>query len=146
MTSPRILIIDDESDIAEALRYSLQIHGFDAKVVYDGQEGLEAAKEDPPDLLLLDVMLPGCNGYEISRQLKDWMEASPVADRFPILLITARRVGTPEREEFLALWSRADDVLYKPFELEDLVDRCRDIMAESADSPQERAANSGPDS
>jgi len=124
-----VLIVDDETDIAEALSYALQTHGYETTTLYDGAVGLQEAKKDPPDLLLLDVMLPGCNGYEVSRQLKDWMQGSPEASRFPIVLITARRVGTPEREDFVSTWSRADAVFYKPFELDDLVGTIGECLA-----------------
>ncbi len=121
--NPRILLVEDEKDIAEALGFALTVQGYQVKIVYDGQEGLQAAMDSPPDLMVLDVMLPGINGYEISRQLKDWMDSSPDGDYFPILLITARRVNTEQREEFLAVWSRSDSVLYKPFELDTFFDR-----------------------
>lgn len=117
---PTILIVDDEPDILETLDYALRRRGFAVRVAYDGQEALEAAQEDPPDLMLLDVMLPGVNGYEVSRKLKEGMEEDPRAARFPIVLLTARRVNSAEREEFVSTWSRADAIVYKPFSLESL--------------------------
>ena len=128
MNTPKVLIVEDETDIAEALSFALENSGYRTETVFDGLTGLATAQTDPPDLMLLDVMLPGCNGYEVSRQLKDWMEASPDAVPFPILLITARKVSTPEREEFVATWSRADGVLYKPFDLDDLIEKIEDTL------------------
>jgi DNA-binding response OmpR family regulator len=127
-TGRRVLIVDDEPDIVETLDFALRRRGFEVRAAYDGPQGLAAAMEDPPDLLLLDVMLPGCNGYEVSRQLKDWMESSPSARRFPILLVTARKVNTQEREDFVAMWSRADGVIYKPFDLGDLVAKIQELL------------------
>jgi DNA-binding response OmpR family regulator len=78
--------------------------------------------------MILDVMLPGCNGYEVSRLLKEWMDANPQR-RFAILLLTARKVDTPEREKFIATWSRADACLYKPFEMDELLARIEELTA-----------------
>jgi two-component system OmpR family response regulator len=124
----RVLIVDDEPDIVETLDFALRRRGFEVEAAYDGPQGLEAARHQPPDVMLLDVMLPGCNGYEVSRQLKDWMASSPDAKPFPILLVTARKVNTREREDFVAMWSRADGVIYKPFDLEHLVQRIHELL------------------
>jgi DNA-binding response OmpR family regulator len=128
MSEPRILLVDDEQDIAEALSFALASDGYEVEIANDGEAGYRSALQNPPDLLILDVMLPGINGYEISRQLKDWMKAVPSGKDFPILLITARRIHTPQREEFLSVWSRADAVLYKPFELNDLTRRVEELL------------------
>jgi DNA-binding response OmpR family regulator len=134
MNTPRVLLVDDERDIAEALSFALQTRGLEVEVVHDGDAALDRAREDPPDLMVLDVMLPGINGYELSRQLKDWMEGSPQGRSFPILLITARRVSSGEREEFLGVWSRADGVLYKPFELEELHAQVQRLLARAMEA------------
>ncbi len=128
----RVLIVDDEPDIVETLEYSLELRGFEVATAYDGLEGLEKAKQRPPDVLLLDVMLPGCNGYEVSRLLKEWMETDPHAVPFPILLLTARRVNSLEREKFIATWSRADACIYKPFELETVLAKIEELAAVGA--------------
>jgi len=117
----RILVVDDERDILETLDYSLALRGFDVVTAADGLEALEAAKRVRPDAMLLDVMLPGCNGYEVSRLLKEWMETDPHARAFPILLLTARKVDSAEREKFIATWSRADRTLYKPFDIDHVI-------------------------
>ena len=129
MSKPRILLVDDERDIAEALSFALTSEGYEVDIAGDGEEGYRLALNDPPDLLVLDVMLPGINGYEISRQLKDWMRAAPNGRSFPILLITARQIHTPQREEFLSVWSRADGVLYKPFDLSELLKRVEALLS-----------------
>jgi DNA-binding response OmpR family regulator len=117
----RILVVDDERDILETLDYSLALRGFQVETAADGLEALELAKRSRPDAMLLDVMLPGCNGYEVSRLLKEWMENDPHARAFPIVLLTARKVDSAERERFIATWSRADLTLYKPFDIDTVV-------------------------
>ena len=117
----RILVVDDEPDILETLKFSLSRRGFEVATAIDGLEGLEKAKRLPPDFMILDVMLPGCNGYEVSRMLKEWMDNDPQSIAFPIMLLTARKVESREREKFIATWSRADACMYKPFELDEIV-------------------------
>ena len=119
--SLRILVVDDEPDILETLEFSLSRRGFTVATAVDGLEGLDKAKRNPPDLMILDVMLPGCNGYEVSRMLKEWMENDPQAAVFPIMLLTARKVDSRDREKFVATWSRADACVYKPFAMDEVV-------------------------
>ncbi len=125
----KILVVDDEEDILETLEYSLQLRGFDVATAVDGLEALESAKRDGPDFMLLDVMLPGCNGYEVSRMLKEWMDTDPGAKRFPIMLLTARKVDTQDREMFIATWSRADACMYKPFEMGEVLAKIEELTA-----------------
>jgi DNA-binding response OmpR family regulator len=122
----KVLVVDDERDILDTLDYSLQLRGFEVVTAADGLEALEKAKLSPPDVMILDVMLPGCNGYEVSRLLKEWMDANPQR-RFAIMLLTARKVDTPDREKFIATWSRADACLYKPFEMDELLARIEEL-------------------
>jgi len=128
----RILVVDDEPDILETLEYSLVKKGYEVATALDGLEGLDKAKRLPPDFMILDVMLPGCNGYEVSRMLKEWMENDPEAKSFPIMLLTARKVDSHDREKFIATWSRADACLYKPFELEDVVSTITELTQKAA--------------
>jgi DNA-binding response OmpR family regulator len=128
----RILVVDDEPDILETLEYSLAKKGYDVATALDGLEGLDKAKRLPPDFMILDVMLPGCNGYEVSRMLKEWMENDPEAKSFPIMLLTARKVDSHDREKFIATWSRADACLYKPFELEEVVNTITELTQKAA--------------
>ena len=128
----RILVVDDEPDILETLEYSLEKRGYEVATALDGLEGLDKAKRMPPDFMILDVMLPGCNGYEVSRMLKEWMENDPEAKSFPIMLLTARKVDSHDREKFIATWSRADACLYKPFELEEVVNTINELTQKAA--------------
>ena len=123
----RILVVDDEPDILETLEFSLGRKGFEVATAADGLEGLDKAKRMRPDLMILDVMLPGCNGYEVSRMLKEWMDNDPEAPAFPILLLTARKVGTQDREKFIATWSRADCTMYKPFDIDEVISQIEDL-------------------
>lgn len=128
----RILVVDDEPDILETLKFSLGRRGFDVDTAIDGLEGLEKAKRQPPDFMILDVMLPGCNGYEVSRMLKEWMDNDPEASSFPIMLLTARKVDSRDREKFVATWSRADACMYKPFELDEVVQTIHSLSEQAA--------------
>ncbi len=122
MDGYRILIVEDDEDIVETLKYSLGLRGFEIDVAYDGLHALRKARKNDYDIMLLDIMLPGKNGYEVSRILKEEMESGKL-DPFKIIVLTARKVDNPEREDFLTTWSKADEYIYKPFELDDLVDR-----------------------
>ncbi len=125
----RVLVVDDEPDILETLEFSLTRRGFDVDKAADGLEGLDKAKRTPPDFMILDVMLPGCNGYEVSRLLKEWMDNDPHATAFPIMLLTARKVDSREREKFVATWSRADACFYKPFEMDEIVGSIHELVS-----------------
>ncbi|MBN1885980.1 MAG: response regulator [Candidatus Krumholzibacteriota bacterium] len=125
MIGYRILIVEDDEDIVETVKYSLELRGFTVDVAYDGLHALRKARKEHYDLMLLDIMLPGKNGYEVSRILKEEM-AQGLIDPFRILVLTARKVDSAEREDFLATWSQADEYMYKPFELGDLIARIED--------------------
>jgi two-component system response regulator VicR len=118
----RILVVEDDADIVDTLKYSLELRGFVVDVAYDGLHALRKARKEEYDLMILDIMLPGKNGYEVSRILKEEMEEG-VVKPFKILVLTARKVDSAEREDFLSTWSRADEYMYKPFEMNHLLDR-----------------------
>lgn len=122
MKGTKILIVEDDMDIVETLKYSLELRGFNVDVAYDGLHALRKARKNECDLMLLDIMLPGKNGYEVSRILKEEMEQGKLKP-FKIIVITARKVDTPEREDFLSTWSKADEYIYKPFEIDNLIAR-----------------------
>jgi two-component system alkaline phosphatase synthesis response regulator PhoP len=127
MNKLRILLVDDEQDIVDTVKYSLELRGFDVDVAYDGNAALTRARSGRYAVLILDVMLPGKNGYEVSRALKDDMARGDVPP-FKILLITARKLDHAVREEFVSTWSKADACLYKPFDLEGLLDRIHSVL------------------
>jgi DNA-binding response OmpR family regulator len=112
---PRILIVEDEAEIAGYLRRGLALEGFTVDIATDGPAGLAAARESPPDLVVLDLMLPGLDGLEVARRLR-------AASSVPIIILTARD-AVPDR--VAGLESGADDYLVKPFAFEELLARMR---------------------
>ena len=127
MKSLRVLLVDDEQDIVDTIKYSLELRGFVVDVTYDGLTAISMARKGKYALMILDVMLPGKNGYEVSRILKEEMDAGKV-DPFKILLITARKLDNELREDFVSTWSKADGCLYKPFDLEGLLREMGDLL------------------
>jgi len=114
----RILIVDDEPDLLSVLRFGLEAEGFEVIEASDGERGLELARTQSPDLLVLDLMLPRMDGYKVCRALK-------FDERFrqlPIFILSARSGETDRR---LALDLGADDYITKPYEVRDLVSRIR---------------------
>jgi two-component system, OmpR family, response regulator len=138
MTDPanRILIVDDKPDIVETVSFCFVQEGFAISTAFDGRQALEVARRDQPDLIVLDVMLPGENGYQVARFLReDWQEGK-LHKKPRILLLTARTVFDAQREEFLQTWSGADGFMYKPFDLDELVSRVRAMLhANGRDEP-----------
>ena len=123
MTSAtRILIAEDEPAIALALEDDLTLEGYDVTVVHDGVEALRRAREGPFDAILLDVMLPGKDGFEICRELR----RSRV--RTPIVMLTAR---AQEAEKVLGLETGADDYVTKPFSIRELRARIAAVLRRS---------------
>jgi len=116
-----ILVVDDERPIRRALEVTLTRAGYRVSTATDGSEALTAAALDPPDLVILDLMLPDADGAEVCSQLRDWLRA-------PILLISA--VGD-EQDKIRALDAGADDYLTKPFGIGELLARVRALLRRS---------------
>src|ERR1700736_2757501 len=114
----RILVVDDDAHIVSSLRRALVYEGYDVLTAADGVEGLARARETPPDLVILDVMMPGLDGIEVCRRLRAEGEVA-------ILMLTARD-GTADRVR--GLDSGADDYLVKPFAYEELMARVRALL------------------
>jgi DNA-binding response OmpR family regulator len=127
----RILVVDDEPHIVELVRYNLAHEGFDVSVAYDGHEAIEKAKKAPPDLVILDLMLPYVDGLEICRQIRK--ESS-----VPILMLTAKH---GEQERVVGLELGADDYVTKPFSPRELVARVRAILRRTARETQRPAGS-----
>ena len=111
----RILIVEDERDISEILRYNVIKQGYEAEVANDGEKGLALALSGTFDLILLDVMLPKVDGFEICRRVRSRLET-------PIIMLTARE---EENDKILGLDLGADDYMTKPFSLGELTSRIR---------------------
>jgi DNA-binding response OmpR family regulator len=118
MSRPRVLIVEDDAEIADVLRRSLRIEGYDVKVSGDGSEALGEADLFEPDAVVLDLGLPGMDGIEVSKRLREGGDV-------PILMLTARD-SLDDRVE--GLDSGADDYLVKPFEREELLARLRALL------------------
>ena len=124
----RVLIVDDEKAIVDILEFNLQRDGYETLKAYDGPEGLRMAREENPDLLLLDIMLPGMDGFEVCRTLRG--EGNDV----PIVMITARE---EETDKVFGLEIGADDYVTKPFSMRELLARVKANMRRTAPSAQE---------
>ncbi len=124
----RVLLVDDEEDIVDTVKYGLELRGYEVEVAYDGPSALAMARKGRLDVMVLDVMLPGKNGYEVSRILKEEM-AKKTIDTFGIILFTARRLDNEFREDFVSTWSKADACIYKPFEMADLYEAISSVSA-----------------
>lgn len=114
----KVLVVEDEDSLREALRYNLGRTGYTVFAVGNGMEALEAARREKPDVIILDIMLPGLDGLEVCRQLR--RETAT-----PILLLTAR--GT-ESDKVVGLETGADDYMTKPFSLRELQARVRALL------------------
>ena len=121
MARKRILLIEDEPDIAEVLQYNLEKEGFEVELAHRGDTGLEALRRQAPDLVLLDLMLPGVGGLELTRMLK--REATTA--RLPIVMLTARG---EEVDRIVGLELGADDYISKPFSPREVVLRVKAVL------------------
>ncbi len=117
----RILIVEDEPPLVEMLRYNLESEGFGTLVATSGDEGLLLVKEEEPDLILLDWMLPEMSGIDICRKLRE----EPASKAIPVIMLTARG---EEGDKILGLDSGADDYMVKPFSPKELIARVRALL------------------
>ena len=113
-----ILLVEDDPTLSETVEYNLRHQGYDVTTAADGHAALAAARRDQPDLLLLDVMLPGLDGFEVCRILRREMNV-------PILMLTAR---SDEIDRVLGLEMGADDYLTKPFSMRELLARVKALL------------------
>ncbi len=118
MAKPRILIIEDERGLTDVLVYNLQREGYDTIVAHDGQEGLRKAQMHLPDIVLLDLMLPGLNGLDLCRELR----AGERTRNVPIIMVTAK---AEETDHVIGFSMGADDYVTKPFSVKVLLQRIK---------------------
>ena len=121
----KILVVDDEQPIVEAVAYSLKKEGYTVQIATDAEQCLESVRTDPPDLVILDVMLPSANGFDICRILRK-------QGNIPIIMLTARADDT---DRVVGLEIGADDYVIKPFNMRELMARVKSVLRRT--SPQE---------
>jgi two-component system, OmpR family, alkaline phosphatase synthesis response regulator PhoP len=119
--SARILVVDDEPDVASLLTLMLKSHGYTVITAGDGQEALEKARNEDPDLILLDVMLPRLDGYKVARMLKFDEHYSHI----PIIMLTAK---VQERDKQTGMEMGANDYMTKPFDTALLLDKVKEML------------------
>jgi two-component system, OmpR family, response regulator MprA len=119
MAAMKILVVDDERAVRESLRRALALEGYEVDLAEDGEEALESVRRAEPDALILDVLMPGIDGLEVSRRLRRG------GSKVPILMLTARD-AVENRVE--GLDAGADDYVTKPFALEELLARVRALL------------------
>jgi DNA-binding response OmpR family regulator len=128
----RILVVEDEQDVAELLRYHLAKEGYEVIVAPTGAEGVKRARDLQPEVILLDIMVPQLNGWEVCRRLK----AEPETRAIPIIMVTGR---VEEGDKVLGLELGADDYVTKPFSPRELVARVRAVVRRGRhDEPVEK--------
>src|SRR6267378_4819435 len=120
-----VLIVDDEKDLRDLVQFNLREAGFDTAGVEAGEEALEFVRNRTPDLILLDLMLPGVPGTEVCRQLK----SSPRTKHVPVIMVTARG---EEVDRVVGFELGADDFVSKPFSMRELVLRVRAVLRRGA--------------
>ena len=131
MAQSTILIIEDESDISDTLAYNLQKEGFNVLQTPDGHDGLKRAKQSIPDLIILDLMLPGSDGLQICRQLRADSKTAGIR----ILMLTARG---EETDEVIGFNMGADDYVTKPFKMRPLLHRIKALLRRSEEPASDR--------
>ena len=137
MSAQTVLIVEDEENILEAIKYNLEHEGYRVLAAQDGEEGLNLTRQDSPDLVLLDIMLPRLDGFELCRILRRESDV-------PILMLTAKG---EEIDRVVGLELGADDYVTKPFSMRELVVRVRNLLRrsrsatvrEAQSAPQQRA-------
>jgi len=131
MDSKKVLIIEDEKSISDIIKFNLKKEGFEVDTAYDGQDGLEKALSGKPDLILLDVMLPIMDGFQVCKKVRE-------TNSVPILMLTAKE---EEVDKVLGLELGADDYITKPFGMRELIARIKanirrtDLMVNLQDVP-----------
>ena len=134
----RVLIVEDEKNIVDIIRFNLDREGYDVLEAYDGEAGLALARAEKPDLILLDVMMPKMMGFDVCKALRD------EGDNVPVIILTARE---EEEDKILGLEIGADDYITKPFSMRELIARVRanirrTAMTASA-APEEHGMSAG---
>src|SRR5579859_7740941 len=121
MGKQRILIVEDEPSLTQVLSYNLQREGYEIVVTHDGREGLRKAQTLLPDLVILDLMLPGIGGLEVCRELRAGQQTAGI----PIMMLTAK---SEETDQVVGFTMGADDYVTKPFSVRVLMQRVKVLL------------------
>jgi two-component system phosphate regulon response regulator PhoB len=131
MSNQSILLVEDDEDILQLLAFNFESAGFDAHTAGDGTAGLSKARRLKPDLVVLDLMLPGMNGFDVCKELK----RDPETMDIPVIMLTAR---SEEVDRIVGLELGADDYVVKPFSFRELILRVRAVLRRSQGTAPER--------
>ena len=118
----KIFIADDESGFVATLKSRLEFEGFEITTAPDGKAALEQIPVEKPDLVLLDIMMPSVNGYQVCRELKE----NPDTASIPILMLTAK---SQESDKFWGMEAGADDYMTKPFDMDELIAKIEELLS-----------------
>ena len=125
----RVLVVDDEKLIVKGIRFSLEEDGMEVDCAYDGEEALKLAKENAYDIILLDIMLPKHDGFEVCQQIREYSDV-------PIVMLTAKG---DDMDKILGLEYGADDYITKPFNILEVKARIKAIIRRTSPKPREAA-------
>jgi two-component system phosphate regulon response regulator PhoB len=128
MSNETILVVEDEEDILELVRYNLEKEGYEPVLAESGEDALAAVEAQPPDLILLDLMLPGIDGLELCKRLK----REPETNEIPIVMLTAK---TEEADIVAGLELGAEDYITKPFSPKVMIARVRAVLRRVSQAP-----------
>ena len=123
MKTKKILVVDDEVDLVETVRFPLEMEGFQVLVSYNGEDALNQARKENPDLILLDVMLPKLDGYKVCRLLK----FDERYKHIPILMLTAK---VQEKDKAMGREAGVNEYIGKPFDIDELVQKVKSYLDE----------------
>jgi DNA-binding response OmpR family regulator len=124
MSQKKILVVDDEVDLVETIRFPLEMEGFNVLVSYNGEDALNQARKENPDLILLDLMLPKLDGYKVCRLLK----FDERYKHIPILMLTAK---TQEKDKLLGKETGANEYITKPFDIDELMKKVKVYLSKA---------------
>ncbi len=128
MATEKILVVDDDTNISELLRLYLEKDGYETTIVHDGPAALKSFRENEPDLVLLDIMLPGLDGWQVCREIRKFSDK-------PIIMLTAKGETF---DKVLGLELGADDYVTKPFDAKEVVARVKAVLRRSSSASPEK--------
>jgi len=123
MEKKKILVVDDEVDLVKTIQFALELEGYKVLVSYNGEDALNQARKENPDLILLDIMLPKLDGYKVCRLLKFDEQYKHI----PILMMTAK---TQEKDKLMGKETGANEYITKPFDMEELMEKVKAYLKE----------------